>query len=564
MADKNSGWACTHGASIISESNTSVTIRVICYWQNQSWRYNINNVSAWVYCGSQSSQVLNAGAVNTTGIANNEALQLGYADFVISKTTATQNISCYGKITSSSSYVSGTKSSSASSVSVAAKPSYAIKYNANGGSGAPGSQTKWYGTNLTLSSAKPTRTGYTFQGWGTSASDTSVDYAAGATYTANAGITLYAIWKANTYTVSYNANGGSGAPGSQTKTYGVNLTLSSTIPTRTNYNFLGWSTSASGSVVYAAGATYTNNSAVTLYAVWELAYTKPRITNFTAHRCTSDGVASETGTYVKITFDWATDKDVTTIRADWNTDPNFSTYYSANITASGTSGSVSQIVGEGTFSTEITYFIRVTVKDGTDYSRSPVLTIGTVKFPIDVKNGGTGVAFGKVAEKDAAEFDYDVYLGQKLYYVGLDGAYHEYRFSKFICDLSTNSQITIQASEVEQIYKIATKTIHKGLHDVITINDDGTVTVNEDLGLVRGSFRTQVYSTGSAAYITIRIYVNSSQAMNGRFKPAVSFETFCSNDSYFYLYKDDVISFKIVSNSVTAVLSSMKLTFERV
>lgn len=148
---------------------------------------------------------------------------------------------------------------------------YTVSYNANGGSGAPGNQTKTYGKTLTLSSTKPTRTGYTFQGWGTTASDTSVNYAAGASYTANAAITLYAIWKAKTYTVSYDANGGSGAPGNQTKTYGVALTLSSTKPTRTNYDFVKWNTKADGSgTSYNSGASYTSNAAVTLYAVWKL------------------------------------------------------------------------------------------------------------------------------------------------------------------------------------------------------------------------------------------------------------------------------------------------------
>ena len=163
------------------------------------------------------------------------------------------------------------------SVSVPAWTSYTVKYNANGGSGAPSSQTKWKDQTLTLSTTKPTRTGYTFQGWATSASG-GVVYKSGASYTANASVTLYAVWKAVTYAVKYNANGGSGAPSSQTKTYGVTLTLSSAIPTRTSvedngilteYTFKGWATSAtSTSVAYKAGASYTANAAITLYAVW--------------------------------------------------------------------------------------------------------------------------------------------------------------------------------------------------------------------------------------------------------------------------------------------------------
>lgn len=73
-----------------------------------------------------------------------------------------------------------------------------------------------------------------------------------------------------TYTVSYNANGGSGAPGAQTKTYGQNLTLSSTRPSWAGRTFLGWATSASGSVVYQPGGTYSANASVTLYAIWSL------------------------------------------------------------------------------------------------------------------------------------------------------------------------------------------------------------------------------------------------------------------------------------------------------
>ena len=144
-----------------------------------------------------------------------------------------------------------------------------VSYNANGGTGGPSAQTKYYNQNLTISSTKPTRSGYTFLGWSTSKTATSATYAAGGSYTANSGATLYAVWKASTYTVSYNANGGSGAPSSQTKFHNTTLTISSTIPTRTGYSFLGWSTSSSAtSASIDAGDTYTSNSNITLYAVW--------------------------------------------------------------------------------------------------------------------------------------------------------------------------------------------------------------------------------------------------------------------------------------------------------
>lgn len=298
----------------------------------------------------------------------------------------------------------GTNSASGS-ISVPAKTSYTVSYNANGGSGAPGSQTKWAGTNLTLSSTKPSRTGYTFLGWATS-SGGSVAYQPGGTYSANASVTLYAKWQAHTYTVSYNANGGSGAPGNQTKTYGVTLKLSSTKPTRTNYNFLGWGTSSSSkSVSYAAGANYTANASIALYAVWQLAYVKPRVSNLAITRCNSSGTASSEGTYAKVTFNWSTDRTVSSIKISWGSS-------STTVSASGTSGSVSKVVGGGGLSTETSYTITATVSDsGGSSSISGTLT--GYAYAIDFRAGGKGAAIGKPAEKDNAfEVGWPIYAGE--------------------------------------------------------------------------------------------------------------------------------------------------------
>jgi hypothetical protein len=74
---------------------------------------------------------------------------------------------------------------------------YTITYNANGGSGAPAAQTKTQNVALTLSTTKPTRSGYEFLGWATTSTATTATYQSGASYTANAGTTLYAVWKTN-------------------------------------------------------------------------------------------------------------------------------------------------------------------------------------------------------------------------------------------------------------------------------------------------------------------------------------------------------------------------------
>ena len=71
------------------------------------------------------------------------------------------------------------------------------------------------------------------------------------------------------YTISYNANGGSGAPSSQEKAYGKDLTLSSNVPTRSQFKFLGWSTDKNATVgTYNPGSVYTLNKSITLYAIW--------------------------------------------------------------------------------------------------------------------------------------------------------------------------------------------------------------------------------------------------------------------------------------------------------
>lgn len=82
-----------------------------------------------------------------------------------------------------------------------------------------------------------------------------------------------------TYTISYNANGGTGAPSSQTKTYGITLTLSNTKPVKIGYLFLGWTINSNGTgTLYQPGGSFTTNANTTLYAK----YSKT-LTNYTVY-----------------------------------------------------------------------------------------------------------------------------------------------------------------------------------------------------------------------------------------------------------------------------------------
>lgn len=146
----------------------------------------------------------------------------------------------------------------------AAPATYTVSYDANGGAGAPAAQTKTHGVNLTLSSTKPSRTGYDFLYWQDQGTDYSIWYP-GDSFDRDRNTTLKAIWQRKTYTVSYNANGGTGAPAAQTKYYGENLILTTDEPTRTGYNFVNW---YDGTDYYSPGGVYTANSPATLYAQW--------------------------------------------------------------------------------------------------------------------------------------------------------------------------------------------------------------------------------------------------------------------------------------------------------
>lgn len=145
---------------------------------------------------------------------------------------------------------------------------YSVSYRSVAGTGLPSAQTKIHGEGLHLSEQKPQRDGYAFVGWATSA-DGGVAYKAGQQYTGNNDLTLYAVWEADTYTVSYDANGGTGAPPAQTKKHDSSLRISAQVPTKIDCVFLGWSTTPNGNVAFAPDSVCNLNQNVTLYALWQ-------------------------------------------------------------------------------------------------------------------------------------------------------------------------------------------------------------------------------------------------------------------------------------------------------
>ena len=119
-------------------------------------------------------------------------------------------------------------------------------------------------------------------------------------------VILYVTVNANsiqTFTITYNANGGTGAPAAQTKTHGTALTLSTTKPTRDGYTFLGWAESKTAtSAQYQPGGQFTKDADTTLYAVWS----EQKCGDNLHWSLSADGVLTISGTGDMYDFDWNT------------------------------------------------------------------------------------------------------------------------------------------------------------------------------------------------------------------------------------------------------------------
>lgn len=130
------------------------------------------------------------GASSYTSTTTNKTLSVNrgttYYYYGVPQTGYTMN-SC-----TSSSPCSGTMTSSVTKTLTASRKTYTISYNANGGTGAPSSQTKTYGITLTLSNTKPVKIGYPFLGWTINSNGTGTLYQPGGSFTTNANTTLYA------------------------------------------------------------------------------------------------------------------------------------------------------------------------------------------------------------------------------------------------------------------------------------------------------------------------------------------------------------------------------------
>ena len=292
------GWSKDRNATSASYTaggsytdNASVTLYAVWVYSPESYtvRYDANGGS-----GAPSGQTKTHGVPLTLSMVKPTRASYEFLGWATSKSAT------------ASEYAPGERYTDEASVTFYAvwryvPKTYTVSYDANGGSNAPGTQTKTENVALTLASTIPAREGYTFRGWATTQTATTADYRPGGSYNANAAVTLYAVWEKESYTVSYDANGGTGAPSSQVKKYGETLKLRTDIPTRSGYDFLGWAESSTAtSATYLAGANYSENAGITLYAVW-----RERNYDFSASNLTV--TPDEVWQYDKITVNFRVD-----------------------------------------------------------------------------------------------------------------------------------------------------------------------------------------------------------------------------------------------------------------
>ena len=145
-----------------------------------------------------------------------------------------------------------------------------IVFDANGGNGTMGNQQIATDSSAELNECAFTKEGYTFIGWGTTATQKTYDDRAVYAMGTNSTYRLYAIWQANVNTLRFDANGGSGTMSDMRIKTDETRTLTDCGFSRKGYNFVGWSTSENGEKAYNDRAKYFMRTAseYTLYAVW--------------------------------------------------------------------------------------------------------------------------------------------------------------------------------------------------------------------------------------------------------------------------------------------------------
>lgn len=209
--------------------------------------------------------------------------------------------------------------------------------------------------------------------------------------------------------VTFDANGGTGAPGRVDKWYGEYLTIPSQKPTRTNYEFLGWSKTSTGTAEYQSGQAYdgTPDSDYTLYAVWKLLYTPPKFTNGLAIRTSSitSTTSDYSGGYCYASFTYKVDTTIypsniaKSIVCRYHQDGSST---GVTVTPTGDLNKASGTINvHFAASINSVYYIECTLTDTKNGTATIARSITTGVLPMEVANKGKSVGILSAAPKSS-------------------------------------------------------------------------------------------------------------------------------------------------------------------
>lgn len=313
-------WRVHITGDVVASDNGSATVRATTYFQAiNNWEYHGLNASFNAAVGNQESYSSTQGGIS---VGVNGQQNIAAKDVRISKGHSAQNILVTGYINVTG-YAAG-KSYATAYVSIPAKPSWSLKFDANGGTNAPGGMTKWWGENLSIPNQ---------------------------------------------------------------------------IPTRTNYEFLGWNTSGTNNGnYYNPGQAYGTDQNVILKACWKLKSKPPVISSFDAYRSNSSGTLQNDGSYVTLITKWSVDTSIDSSNSlkslvySYNDGTAWHSYDAS--ASSGTSGTTK--VTFGGYNTSKSYSLRVNVTD--KYSNIiSERSVGPASFIFDFTSDGRGIGIGQAA-----------------------------------------------------------------------------------------------------------------------------------------------------------------------
>ena len=396
---------------------------------------------------------------------------------------------------------------------------FTVAFDKNGGTGTMANQTFTYNQAQTLTANTFTRAGYTFNGWNTKSDGSGNSYTDKQSIILTAaGLTLYAQWTANTYTVKFDGNGSDGGSMTvQSFTYGQSQALSANAFTRADYAFKNWNTKSDGTGTNytdkqsVSNLTVTNGATVTLYAQWTPIYTITWVANGQSHHTQTavEGTALEmpSAPDVKI-YDACEDKvfvgwTETQIVNSTNTQPaDLFTSKSGTLTANKTYYAVFA-TAEGTPSTDYAKITNINdLADGNyviAYSYDggiQVVLKNTIKNTTQMN--GTNLSLSSGIYANPAD-DYIWQLTKQA-----DGSYYIYNSSASKYLSATTS--TLQLSDNPTKYNISYDSSNSRW--TIVLKDQSTYYMH---GYVSGSsYDFRVSTSGSGNKYRIYLYKNTS------------------------------------------------------